>query len=213
MPRFSQLLWAFELAISFLIFRLQLSLFYCFILSCLLKATHIWVRQIHHGMSLCFHLTKLPSLLSSLETNFWVAWWKKKKIIFHVETALLPLASLRPHGLVYLQCFALIKELLLSSPPLTSHYIPVCTWHNWTSFVDSLYITFQYLSCRQCSGNGLWLASSLKVTSAMTLTCRRHCSCGGGSSSRTRSSKHTRRRWTYSNRRSKRKKDILSTLI
>lgn len=62
-------------------------------------------------------------------------------------------------------------------------------------------LTTVHFCLRRCLGNVWWRASFLKATSAMTLTCHPHCSCRGGFSSRIRSWKHTRLRWTYSSRR------------
>lgn len=82
------------------------------------------------------------------------------------------------------------------------------SWHARDALPD---VILDYLFLRRCLGNISWRASSLKVTSAMTLTCRRRCSFVGRSSSRTRSLKRTRHRWTYSSRRLGRESSCLHT--
>lgn len=105
-----------------------------------------------------------------------------------------PLVCWWQHGLGYLKCFVLFcfdESILFIFPcPLSTSWI-------WYTF--QVYVTFLFF--RLCLGNVWWHASSLKATSAMILTCRLHCSCRAGSSSKTRSSKHTRLQWTYSSRR------------
>lgn len=124
-----------------------------------------------------------------LPGDFFVA---GKRGLWFAESSV-PLVCWCHHRLVYLKCCVLMKALFLfSSPQISSFYL-----QGRFTLPDSC--TFMCL--RRCLGNVWWHASFSKATSAMTLTCHLHCSCRGGFSSRIRSSKHTRLRWTYSSRR------------
>lgn len=151
-------------------------------------------------------------MLSSTETSQHLILPGERFLSILINTSLLssdgsmPLGSLLYSNLVYLKCFQLIKALsfslignspsdseISSSPMFFVFHVTFITWLDFTHVICCVF--------RRCAGSVLWHASFLKATSAMTLTCRRLCSCVGRSSSKTRNSKLIKHRWTSLNRR------------